>query len=105
MLVKVKKRKRDPDGNLSGTPNQNTILDTRVYKLEFPDGRLEEYAVNIIAENLLNQADNDVWDTGFLEEFIDIRKDPDVSIPISKGYIASQSGQRKAVITTKGWDV
>jgi hypothetical protein len=105
VLATVKKRKRDPSGMPSGTPNPNPILDTRVYELEFPDGRLEEYAVNIIAENLLNQADGDGWDTGLLEEIIDIRKDEEVAVPIKDGYVATQSGQEKPVITTKGWDV
>ena len=105
VLAKVRKRKRDPDGLPSGTPNPNPILDTRVYELEFPDGRLEEYAVNIIAENLLNQADNDGWDTGLLEEIVDMRKDDDVAVPMNKGHITTSSGQERAVITTKGWDV
>jgi hypothetical protein len=105
VLATVKKRKRDHDGNPSGTQNPNPILDTRVYELEFPDGRLEEYAVNIIAENLLNQADNDGWDTGLLEEIIDLRRNDEVAVPMSKGYVVTPSGQRKKVITTKGWDV
>ena len=105
VLAKVKKRKRDSLGLPTGQHNPNPILDTRVYELEFPDGRLEEYAVNIIAENLLNQADNDGWDTGILEEIVDMRKDDDVAIPMSEGHITTASGQQRPVITTKGWDV
>ena len=105
VLTKVKKRKRAPDGTPSGTANANPILDTRVYELEFPDGRLEEYAVNVIAENLMNQADSDGWDTGLLEEILDVRKDESVAVAMKDGYITTSSGQRRPVITTKGWDV
>ena len=59
VLAKVKKRKRDAAGIPLGEANSNPILDSRVYELEFPDGRVEEYSVKVIAENLLNQADGD----------------------------------------------
>ena len=62
------------DGSPAGESNPNPILDTRTYELEFPEGRIEEYAVNVIAENLLNQADADGWDTGLLEEILDARR-------------------------------
>ena len=45
----VRKRKRDVDGNPMGRENQNPILDTRLYEVEFPDGRTEELAANAIA--------------------------------------------------------
>ena len=57
VLTKVKHRKRDSSGNPVGDTNPNPILDTRIYELQFPDGRIEEYAVNMIAENLFQQAD------------------------------------------------
>ena len=41
VLTKVKNRKRDSAGNPVGEHNDNPILDTRVYALEFPDGRVE----------------------------------------------------------------
>ena len=33
----VKTRKRDADGNPIGKANVNPLLDTRLYKVEFPD--------------------------------------------------------------------
>ena len=105
VLAKVKKRKRDSSGMPIGEADSNLILDTRVYELEFPDGRVEEYAVNIIAENLPNQADSDGWDTGLLDEIIGFRKDDAIAVDKDQGYIQSANGQNRAVITTKGWDV
>ena len=84
VLTKVKNRKRDSGGNSVGEYDNNPILDTRVYALKFPDGRVEEYAVNMIAENLFEQADQDGWDSGIIEEFLDLRKDD--SIPVTKEH-------------------
>lgn len=105
VLAKIKSRKRDSLGSPIGQADSNPILDTRVYNLEFPDGRIEEYAVNVIAENLFDQADNEGWDTGLLREIVDYRKDESIAIPSSEGYYETATGQRRKVITTKGWDI
>ena len=102
VLAKIKKRKRDADGQLVGERNSNPILDSRIYELEFPDGGTAEYAVNVIAENLFNQADKEGWDTGLLSEIVGLRKDNNVAVPKEKGVIKSYNGQDRNVITTKG---
>ena len=53
----VKRQARDDAGELQGTRNQNPILDTCTYQVEFPDGQLGEYSANIIAENMYAQCD------------------------------------------------
>ncbi|GFH48974.1 pol protein [Chaetoceros tenuissimus] len=105
VLTKVKGRKRDAAGNPVGEANENPILDTRVYELEFPDGRIEEYAVNMIAENLFEQADEDGWDSGIIEEFLDIRKDDSIAVPKEQGTYCNSAGIERNVVTTKGWEV
>jgi hypothetical protein len=52
MQGKVKRRARDADGELFGAANNNPILDTRMYQVEFPNGSSSEYAANVIAENM-----------------------------------------------------
>ena len=104
VLAKVKKRKRDSSGNPIGEPNENPILDTRIYELEFPDGATAEYSVNTISENLFNQAGDNGWDTGIFSEIVGLRKDDAIAIPRSKGTITSNNGQTRNVITTKGWE-
>ena len=104
VLAEVKKRKRDPLGNAVGQPNVNPILDTRVYELEFPDGRVEEYGVNVIAESLMAQVDEEGWDYGLLDEIVSFRKDESIAIPRNQSTILVNGVERK-VITTKGWDV
>ena len=54
---KVKQRKRDANGELRGLANNNPILNTRTYEVEFPDGQVTEYAVNVITENMWSQCD------------------------------------------------
>ena len=41
VLEKFRKTKLDSSGNPIGDNNSNPILDTRIYELEFPDGRIE----------------------------------------------------------------
>ena len=43
----VKTWKTDADGNLIGKANSNPLLDTRLYKMEFLDGNIQEYAANV----------------------------------------------------------
>ena len=105
VLAKVKKRKRDSKDLPIGEKNDNPILDTRIYELEFPDGRVEEYSVNVLAENLLNQADQDGWDSGLLSEIIGLRRDGNVAVSKENGTFTTTSGMKRNVITTKGWDV
>ena len=46
--AKVIKRKRDADDNPMGKRNNNPILDTRKYDVQFPDGSIGTFAANII---------------------------------------------------------
>jgi hypothetical protein len=52
---RVKHRARDAGGELHGTRNINPILDTRMSKVEFPDGSAAEYSANVITENMFAQ--------------------------------------------------
>jgi hypothetical protein len=50
---KVVRRKRELDGTVRGRANANSMLDTRNYEIEFPDGRSDEYTANVIADNIM----------------------------------------------------
>ncbi len=52
-------RKRDPEGNPIGRLHNNPLLDTRVYDVRFPDGSVEDYAANVIAENMYAQVNDE----------------------------------------------
>ena len=97
----VKSRKRDADGNPVGKANNNPLLDTRLYEVEFPDGDLREYAANVIAESIYSQVDDEGRHVLLMDALVDHIKD-DTAIPIDDGYIVS-NGNRRRRLTTKGW--
>ena len=49
--AKVTKRLRDADGIPIGTVNENPILDSRMYEVEYQDGTKASLAANYIVEN------------------------------------------------------
>ena len=49
--------KQDTDSNLIGISNQNAILDTHLYEVEFSGGEITEVAASIIAESIYAQCD------------------------------------------------
>ena len=50
---KFKRRSVGPDGKLTGKYDDDPLLNSLVYEVEFPDGTMKEYAANIIAENMI----------------------------------------------------
>ena len=101
VLCRVKGRKRDSAGTLIGEHNPNPILDTRVFNIEYPDGRVEAFSTNIIAESLYSNVDEEGFDVGILDEIVDHQKS-EAAIPVARGY--TKNGN-KPVITTKGWKI
>ena len=103
VLATVKGRKRDSNGRLIGSSNNNPILDTRIFEVEFPDGHLEDYSTNKIAESLYSQVDEEGNSTAIFHEICDHRKS-DKALSTSEGFITG-TYPPKPVITTKGWDI
>ena len=103
VLGKIRDHKRGHDGFPIGRMHNNPILSTAIYQVETPDGNLEEYTANVIAENLYSQVDDNGQSYGSLSEIIGHRKTAS-AITIEDGTIDTSSGQRKR-ITTKGWDL
>lgn len=66
---------KDSDGREKGRYDPNPVLDTRVYEVMFPDGAIEQYAANLIAENLIGQVDENGHMHRMLESINDHRVD------------------------------
>jgi hypothetical protein len=98
---KVLRRKRDLDGTVRGWVNANTMLDTRTYEIEFPDGRSDEYTANVIAENMYAQSDIEGRQWNLMEGIIDHRAHGHFVEPDDM-YIKHGSN-KKVRETTKGW--
>jgi hypothetical protein len=69
-------RKPDRDGNPVGHANDNPILDTRSYIVDFDDGDHAELTANMIAESLYLQCDPDSNQYVLLEEIVDHQRLP-----------------------------
>ena len=85
-----------------GEEHRKPILDTRAYELESPDVIFDEYALTIIIENLIDQVDEQGWDTKILEEIVAFRHDSDVAIPTREQAYTNVNRIYPTVITTKG---
>lgn len=84
--------------------HDNPILDTRIFELEFSDGRVEEYSTNVITEKLFSQVDDDGFYLGLVREIIGHRKDIGHVIEILTGTYLNH-GIERPVVTTKGWSI
>ena len=100
---KVIKRVFGPDGKVAGKYDNNPYLNSIMYEVELADGRIKEYGVNIIAENMLTQVDSDGFSLSLMEGIIDYKHDDSVAIPKTDKYITTARGQRRLRKTTVGW--
>ena len=64
----VKRRELDDEGKVAGKTNNNPLLDTRAYKVEFADSTTEVLTTNIIEDNLLAQVNEEGHHPTILDE-------------------------------------
>jgi hypothetical protein len=60
--------------------------------VEFPDGQVAEYSVNVIAENMYTQCDTEGNQYLLLDEIVDWQKDESTAIKEEDKYIYSHNG-------------
>ena len=104
MQATVKHRKRNHDGTLRGTANDNPILDTREYEIEFADGSYAEYSANTLAENLYDHVDDNGHSHSLLSCIVDHERDDAIAIP-KEHSTYKINDITKYRITTKGWKI
>jgi hypothetical protein len=95
-------RKRDIHGNPVGKEHSNPIFDTRIYEVQLPDGHLEEYTANIIAECLYSQVDEEGKQYVLLDDIIDYKVTDD-AIKEENQFQISANGNIHHQRTTRGW--
>ena len=103
-FAKVTKRLRDANGLPIGTANDNPILDTRLYEVQYLDGHKSSLAANAIAENLYAQVDDEGNRYVLLDAIADHRLDG-TQLQADDAFIKSSNGGRKRKETTKGWEM
>ena len=103
-LGRVIKRARNSDGVPIGTANDNPILDTRMYHIEFQDGHSETISANIIAENLFSQVDQEGRRYAILDQIIEVRRDG-TEVQETDAFLTTQNNIKRRRKTTRGWEV
>jgi hypothetical protein len=100
---KVVQRNQELDGTVRGEGNVNSMLDTRTYEIEFPDGRSDEYTANVIADNMYAQCDIEGRQYNLMEGIVYHKTDGHAVEPADM-YIKHGSNKRVRK-TTKGWNL
>ena len=103
-FARVTKRLRDKDGLPIGTADDNPIIDTRLYEVEYLDGHKASLAANAIAENLFAQVDDEGNRFITLDSIMDHRVDG-TQLTADDAFITSHNGGRRRKETTKGWEI
>ena len=97
----VKQQARDEAGELQGIWNQNPILDTRTYQVEFPEGQLGEYSANVIEEMIYAQCDGMGNQQLLMDAIVDHKSD-DKAIKHADQYVV-KNGYKFLRKTMAGW--
>ena len=103
-FARVTKRLRDKDGLPIGTANDNPIIDTRLYEVEYIDGYKASLAANAIAENLFAQIDEEGNRFVTLDSIMSHRVDG-TQLNKDCAFITSHNGGKRRKETTKGWEI
>ena len=77
------------EGKLIIKYNPNTILDSRLHKVEFIDGTTETLSANVIYYNILAQADYEVIMQLMIDKIVDHICDQEKSITKEDEYMRS----------------
>ena len=101
---RVVKRLRDKDGLPIGTANDNPILDSRLYEIEFSDGHRTSLAANVIAENFFAQVDPEGNRHVLFSEIIDHRTNGQ-QVHLKDEFVVTKMGTHRRRETTKGWEI
>ena len=102
MEARVKGRKCDAQGREIGTYYDNPIVNSQVYKVEFQDGTVKEYAANVIADNIYSQVDQEGFMYTMFDSILDFRTD-DSAVTHKDKYVTTKRGQHRLRKTTVGW--
>ena len=103
-FARVTKRLRDKDGIPIGTANDNPILDSRIYEVEYLDGHRAALAANTIAANMFAQVDDEGHRTLLLQDVVNHRVNGR-EVKKADAFITSPNGGRRRRETTRGWEI
>ena len=73
-----------------------------MYECEFDDGKIKEYAANVIASNIYEEGDADGFFSSSLHQIID-HKSSGEAIKLEDKYTTTRTGTRRLRETTVCW--
>ena len=95
--------KRDNLGRPVGSAHPNPILDTRAYNVKFPDGHVEEFTANVIAESVYSQVDRKGRQYLLMDEITDHKSDGK-AVKVANMWIEGNGSRNRHMRrTTVGW--
>ena len=100
-MARVTKRLMDANGIPIGTADDNPLLDTRMYEVEYLDGGHTSLSANHNAENLFAQVDDEGNRQVLLKEFIDYHTNGQ-EVKHKDAFITTRTGTKRRWETTKG---
>ncbi len=100
----VASRKWDACGNPTGLANDNHILDTREYVVQFNDGDLTELTANLIADSMYSQCDPDGYEYYLFDSIVDHRR-LDSAIALKDQTQIQTNGRAYKKQSTIGWQL
>ena len=103
-LARVTKQLKDANCIPIRMADQNPLLDTCMYEVEFADGGKASLAANYIAENLFAQVDDEGNRQVLMNEIIDYRTNG-TELKQQDAFITTKTGTKCRRETTKGWEL
>ena len=103
-MARVTKRLKDANGIPIGTADDNPLLDTRMYEVEYLDGECTSLSANHIAENLFAQVDDEGNRQVLMKEIIDYCMNGQ-EVKHQDTFITTRTGTKRRRETTKGWEI
>ena len=103
-FARVTQRLKDANGLPIGTANEEPILDTIVYEVEYVDGHKASLTANAITQNMFAQVDDKGNRHVLFDKTINHRHTA-LALKHADIFIATSSGKRRLRETTKGWDI
>ena len=83
-----------PDGTIAGEYDDNPILNSIIYNVEFRDGTIKEYSPNVITENMLAQVDSDGFTMTMVGDIIDHKKDAATAVSKDDMYVTTHRSNK-----------
>ena len=103
-MARVTKRLKDANGIPIGTADDNPLLNTRMYEVEYLDGERASLSANHTAENLFAQVDEEGNRQVLMTEIIDYRTNGQ-EVKHQDAFITTRTGTKRRRETTKGWEI